>query len=435
MSKFNFGSKTSVSVAALEANTGNGARDPGPAYSPENYNDLDIGEYRKSHKAETASYSDEQLYVAVMATDDDMSPEDWSTYFKANAPVMNTDSEGETQLQKALALAALESPEMEAAAVTAANAKEDWQGGPIKLLAAMLPTYGDKFEEFPKPDLETGNNPDKFKVAKQDDAGVTSIRKTSFYVEFCDRLAETKVLIQEVKFLKRIANVNDKKDGIPAELIDLYVDDEDKRDQRVKYLTTRRNTIRAAYKKAVGLYFQMDAVASLPHVGCDFDYVMKDGEETNEVENTPAPIMVWERPVEGKPIKKKVSFSIGSFLKLDPKIAAENGGTLKALLKTVARDTNTKNAEFPTIKTAETYVKALVECFRAIDEFNKDADQKEMGKLMKVLNSKDADELKVAVIEYRNYLDDICDEMKLGEWYANLQAKRDPLVTRKAKAA
>jgi len=354
------------------------------------------------------------------------------------ATVVNTESEGETQKARAIAFASQESDEMSAAIELVANAKEDWQGGPIKVLFALNATYGDEIAQFPKPDLDTGNNPDKFKVAMTNDAGVTAMRATSFYMLFADATKEGKAIVDELAYLKRIANVNDKCENVPTALVDAYRDDEDKRVSRTNYLNGRRSTIKASYKKAMALYYQMDAVASLAHVGCDFDWVTdNEGNDTEQVENTTKPIIVWEQPAEGKPIKKKLFFSIGAFLKLDPKEASEKGGTLKELIKTVARDTNTKAAEIPTIKTAETYVKALVECFRAIDEFNSDPDQKEMGKLMKVLNVKGngADELKVAIVEYRNYLDDICDEMKLGTWYADLQAKRDPLVTRKAKAA
>lgn len=343
--------------------------------------------------------------------------------------VVNTESEGETQKARAIAFASQESDEMSVAITTAANAKEDWQGGPIKVLFALNETYGDSLAEFPKPDMETGNNPDKFQVAVTNDQGVTAMRKTSFYLIFSDATKEGKAIVDELAMLKRIANVNDKCDNIPNELMELYREDGEKRISREKYLTTRRATIRQSYKKAMSLYFQMDAVASLEKVGCNFIYADADA---GIVEKTSEPIIVWELPKEGQPITKSKRFSIGSFLKLDAKEASEKGGTLKELLKTVSRDTNTKAAEFPTIKTAETYTKGFVELFRAMDEFQSDADQKEMAKFMKLVHA--SPELKVALVEYRNYLDDMVDEMKLGAWYADLQAKRDPLVTRKRAA-
>lgn len=343
--------------------------------------------------------------------------------------VINTESEGETQKARAIAFASQESDEMSVAITTAANAKEDWQGGPIKVLFALNETYGDNLAEFPKPDMETGNNPDKFQVAVTNDQGVTAMRKTSFYLIFSDATKEGKAIVDELAMLKRIANVNDKCDNIPDELMELYRENNEKRISREKYLTTRRATIRQSYKKAMSLYFQMDAVASLEKVGCNFIYADADA---GIVEKTSEPIIVWELPKEGQPITKSKRFSIGSFLKLDAKEASEKGGTLKELLKTVSRDTNTKAAEFPTIKTAETYTKGFVELFRAMDEFQSDADQKEIAKFMKLVNA--SPELKVAICEYGNYLDDIRDELKLNPWYADLVAKRDPLVTRKRAA-
>lgn len=373
---FNF-NKSSVSVAALEANTDQGSNIP-----------------------------------AEMPTE-----------------TVNTESEGETQKARAIAFASQESDEMSVAITTAANAKEDWQGGPIKVLFALNETYGDSLAEFPKPDMETGNNPDKFQVAVTNDQGVTAMRKTSFYLIFSDATKEGKAIVDELAMLKRIANVNDKCDNIPEELMERYREDSEKRISREKYLTTRRATIRQSYKKAMSLYFQMDAVASLEKVGCNFIYADADA---GIVEKTSEPIIVWELPKEGQPITKSKRFSIGSFLKLDAKVAIEKGGTLKELLKTVSRDTNTKAAEFPTIKTAETYTKGFVELFRAMDEFQSDVDQKEMAKLMKLIHA--SPELKVAICEYGNYLDDVRDELKLNPWYADLVAKRDPLVTRKRAA-
>jgi hypothetical protein len=351
--------------------------------------------------------------------------------------VVNTDSEGETQKARAIAFASQESEEMSAAIELVANAKEDWQGGPIKVLYALRETYGDEIDQFPKPDLETGNNPDKFKVSMTNDQNVTAMRATSWYMIFADATKEGKAIVNELNYLKRLGNKNDKKDGIPAELVELYVDDDDKRTARTNYLNGRRSTIKASYKKAMSLYFQMDAVASLKFCNADFVYLIENGVPTGEVENTTKPIIVREMLANGEKGDKREFFSIGSFLKLNPKEASEKGGTLKALLKTVARDTNPRTAVFPTIKTADSFIKGFVELFRAMDEFQSDADQKELGKMMKTLNVKNdegADLLKVSVVEFRNYLDDIVDEMKLGEWYATLQAKKSPLVTRKRAA-
>lgn len=50
-------------------------------YSPENYAAMEIGEYRTKFPSETERFTDEQLYDAVAATDDDMHDVEWKTYF------------------------------------------------------------------------------------------------------------------------------------------------------------------------------------------------------------------------------------------------------------------------------------------------------------------------------------------------------------------
>jgi len=352
---------------------------------------------------------------------------------------INTDSEGETQKAKAIAFALQESDEMSQAINTVANAKEDWQGGPITVLFALKSTYGEEIDTFPEPDSDTGNNPDKFKLSVEDAQGKSAMRPSSFYLIFSDATKEGKAVCDELAQIKRAGNLEAVKTDVPKSILDMT---KEQRDVRANYLTGRRSTIRASYKKAMALYHQLNAVASLTSVGVDFVWQTDEhGEDTNEVENTTKPIMVWQMPgndAQGnpRPIKDREFFSIGSFLKLEPKKAQENGGTFKALKATVARATGgatgNKDAPVKPVKTAETFVAQFVELFRAMDEFQSDADQKEMGKLMKLLNSKGSDELKVSFVEFRNYLDDICDENKLSPWYADLQAKRSPLVTRKA---
>ena len=347
--------------------------------------------------------------------------------------VVNTATEGETQKAHAIALALRESEEMETTIEAVAKAKEDWQGGPIAVLFALRENYGDDIDTFPVPDLETGNNPDKFKIEVTDANGKATMRATSFYQVFADATKQGKAIVDELAYIKRAGNAEAVKTDIPEAILDMTID---QRETRTNYLNGRRSTIKRSYKNAMALYHQMNAIASMPLISCDFVWVTDDkGDDTDVVENTTKPIVVWQRPAEGKPIKEREFFSIGSLLKLDPNKALEKGGTFKELKKTVARATGGatgNNQEVPPIKTAETFVGRFVEAFRFMDEMQSDPDQKEMGKLMKLLNHKDAAELKVTVVEFRNYLDDIVDEMKLNAWYADLQAKLDPLVTRKA---
>lgn len=50
-------------------------------YTPEDYAAMDIDEYRRKFPTETARFSDEQLWNAVAATDDDMTDVEWKSYF------------------------------------------------------------------------------------------------------------------------------------------------------------------------------------------------------------------------------------------------------------------------------------------------------------------------------------------------------------------
>ena len=52
-------------------------------YSPENYADLDIGEYRERFPDETARLSDERLFDIVMGTYDDMDDAGWRALLTA----------------------------------------------------------------------------------------------------------------------------------------------------------------------------------------------------------------------------------------------------------------------------------------------------------------------------------------------------------------
>lgn len=348
--------------------------------------------------------------------------------------VVNTDSEGETQKAKAIALALRESEGMSEAIEIVAKAKEDWQGGPITVLYALQEAYGEDLDTFPEPDLETGNNPDKFKLAVQDSNGKTTLRATSFYMLFADATREGKAIVDELAFIKRAGNLEAVKDGIPDSILEMNID---QRETRANYLNGRRSTIKASYKKAMALYFQLNAVANLPTVGCSFVYETdENGDDTGVVAATTKPIMVWQIPgndAQGnpRPIKDREFFSIGSFLKLDPKVAAEKGGNFKELKKTVARATGGvtgNNQETPAIKTVDTWLRTFVEAYRYMDEMQMDKQQKDIGQLYKLLKAKGSNELAVTIVEMRNYLDDIAKDCGLDKRYTALQSAGSDLT-------
>lgn len=50
-------------------------------YTPEDYDAMDIAEYRNRFAVETTGLSDEVLFNAVMGTDDDMDDAEWKAVF------------------------------------------------------------------------------------------------------------------------------------------------------------------------------------------------------------------------------------------------------------------------------------------------------------------------------------------------------------------
>jgi hypothetical protein len=50
-------------------------------YSPEEYVDLDCGDYRNRFPTETKNLTDEQLFNVVAGTDDDMEDDEWRKLF------------------------------------------------------------------------------------------------------------------------------------------------------------------------------------------------------------------------------------------------------------------------------------------------------------------------------------------------------------------
>jgi hypothetical protein len=52
-------------------------------YSPEEYEALDCGQYRRDYPAETAALSDKRIFEIAAAQDDDRDPDEWRSLFKA----------------------------------------------------------------------------------------------------------------------------------------------------------------------------------------------------------------------------------------------------------------------------------------------------------------------------------------------------------------
>lgn len=350
------------------------------------------------------------------------------------------DTTGDAFAAKAIALAAKEDDGMSEAVGAVMKAKEDWQGGPIKILFAMTKAYGEELAQFPVPDDEGSNNPDKLKITVTNPDGKTTQKNTTFYAQFSDATREGKAIVQEIEWIKRAGNADMNKAGIPDAILEL---NPIQRDNRLNFLAGRRATIRGAYKKAMALGFQMQAVNGVQNVTADFIYVTdNDGNDTTEVVNTTKPIIVFTPPAAGKPVTKFETFSIGAFLKLNAGKAFEKGGGLKALKDTVTRNTdggatgnNGKATEVPPIKTVDTFLHRFVEVYRYANEMQYAKDQRDYAALVKLLKHKDSDELAVAMVEMEMFLSDCNKELGLSKRYNDLQKKGSELPSGTKQAA
>lgn len=342
--------------------------------------------------------------------------------------LMNNASEGETMKAKAVAFALEETSEMSTVIETVAKAKEDWQGGPIKVLSVLMETYGERLNEWPQPDDETSNNPDKFKIEVTGPDGKASMKQTSFYKEFTLATKEGVAISERIDWCKRSLDEKAIKDGIPDDIREMNAE---QIDRHLSYLKGRLSTIQGSYKKAMALGFQLVNVNGMPGMSAE---IVTD--ENGEPEATNKPIFVCQVPETGKRATKYKNYSIGAFIRLNVNKAIEKGGNLKALDDTLARPGASApggkdDNKVPAIKTVDTFVERFVDVYRFMDEMQMAKDQKDIGTLYKVLKAKDNDELIVSVVEFRNYLDDIAKELGLDKKYTAIQAK-DTGLTNKA---
>lgn len=309
------------------------------------------------------------------------------------------------------------------------KAKEDWQGGPFRVLLGLQNDFSEEeLNEFAVPDEEEGNNPDIFKVSRQV-KGKTKLVDSNFYVNFADGTPSGEHILEQIEFVERAGNPNMVKDDIPQEILDLTPHE---RETKINFLKGRRNTIRQSYKKAMALYFQFKEVNAYPGIQAEPIWVKdKEGEE---VENTTKPIAVWLIPDEGKPIAKWEALSIGAFMKLRPRRAKENGGTFQNLIESGAtkkapgKGATTEDNKGFHIETVERGIDFIAELHRWMEEISSAKDKVDIGKVYKQMNTKDNDELVVAVVELRNMLQDLAKDTGADAKYVRLQQAGSDLV-------
>lgn len=346
----------------------------------------------------------------------------------AIANVTSPSFDGNSAMSRAEQLAERAGEQVSNALVIIADAKQDMAGGPVRVLIALRNAFGDELDSFPKPGEKDGNNPDEITVEDLVN-GETKSRKTTFYTIFADSLPVGKAIVQEIEWCERAGKSDTVKTDIPDHIIDLS--QKGGLSRRIDYLTGRRATFRASIKKAMQLHFQFNAVNEV--TGIQAEPIWEDGKEGEEIIPAQKCIVVWQTPdvdAEGKskPVMYRKDMTVGTFLKLKPLIAEENGGGFKKLDATLARapQQEGEKAKQPdrVIKTPDTMVGVTVELHRYLDEIMRDRDTSIYDKMVKGLKSEKATgEIVSTFVELRNYLDDIVKAANLQSRYDKLQIK------------
>jgi len=391
-----------------------------------------------------------QLKSSVAVQSLSAPPSDEGTESNEETNIPNID--GEALAEHARALGAKAGHASNSAIEFVSKAKEDWQGGPFRVLFGLKMDFSEEqLSEFAVPDSDSGNNPDEFKVYKEDAKGKRKLVNSNFYVNFADGTPAGQTLLSRIEWVTRASDKNMVKDDIPQDILDMSSDE---RDTHLKFLNGRRLTMRNAYKKAMALHFKTLEVRAYPSVECEPIWVKgKSPEDVDftkgelpEVENTPEPIRVWLVPDKDKdgnprPIAKHETFSISAFLRLNTKKALEKGGTFQALVdsgatkKAPGGGAASNNGDGFVIKTIDKGLAVMAELHRWFEEIGEQKDKADIGKLYKLMNSKDNDELIVTVFELRDYLNHMIEDTGAGAKYLKLQQGGSELAKQVANKA
>jgi len=248
--------------------------------------------------------------------------------------------------KRALSYAAKTGTEIDLVAVTGADAKHTLKMTPGRLRSAIIANMSEEEVDglpypgsrYKNPDGSANNNPDIYLWKDPSKGPDAKEREVSFYVDWADNTPEGRNVTREIEWCKRIGKDNMKIDDIPQKWQDEYSNPQ-LVDDRLKYLESRRQTIRAAYKEAVRLIWQLDMVNDL--IVFDPDDVANKVAEPKVIGGCIATIdkdgttVLVEDRAERKNWKH---YSVGSFLKLDVKKALEGGSTYHALKATEKRD-------------------------------------------------------------------------------------------------
>lgn len=276
---------------------------------------------------------------------------------------------GEAVHAKAMGYAHKTGTAIDLVVVVGADAKREYKLTPNKLKKAIEANLTrEEIDGLPLPGSRwndggvANNNCDVFQWKDPSKDGDTKPREVSFYVTWADNTPEGANVCREIEYCKRLSQKNARLDDIPQAWQDEYSNPQ-LVDDRLKYLEGRRVTIRSAYKEAVKLIWQMDMVNELTV------FQMVDGQPTKTIiggckatlEDGTDEVLLEDRASK----KNWKHYSIGAFLRLNPKAALEQGGSYSALKATEKRPPKapapkTGTLTLNTIQTPETMDKVGV---------------------------------------------------------------------------
>jgi len=331
---------------------------------------------------------------------------------------------GEQQEALATELAAMATPELNAAIEVVLKAKEDMLSGPFKIIGALEQAFGEKMEKLPRPGEKEGNNPAIYKVAVTDKrTGKQTKREVNFYNVFADKLPEGAAVIAELRYIALSRDVEANHTGIPQNIMDMTPQ---QKNVREGYLTTRKTTNRAKVLAAVELRFQLVAINDLTGVVAEPFF---DDEDRTIINNSSTPIHVYNPKNEKKEWK---AISISSFMKLNADKAKEKGGTFAAVFETIKRkpagdeqDNSNSQAKPQLIRTMDTLKARTTDFHEGLDHIWTSSDKAQYQALLKTMGPKSTagnGQFKLELYAIYNMLGDI---FKHAEIKAHIEALKE----------